>query len=151
MEVIEEALAILKETIGIIRTMLHGVPLEGIAEDAKRALAALPLAMNHLVKLNVKGAESDPDAKPPGVKRFLDQVTKLSKAQALAGTHPEALALRNEIAFYQAVKAGLVKFTSVGASKSKVEKAHVFSSRPGTTDPTRQRPDIFMQPLLHRA
>ena len=122
MEFIEEALTILKETIGIIRAMLHGVPLEGIAEDAKKALAVLPLAMNHLVKLNVKGAESDPDAKPPGVKRFLDQVTKLSKAQALAGTHSEALALRNEIAFYQAVKAGLVKFTSVGAGKSKVEK-----------------------------
>ena len=121
-EFIEEALAILKETIGIVRTMLHGVPLEGIAENAKKALVALPLAMNHLVKLNVKGAESDPEAKPPGVKRFLDQVTKLSKAQALAGTHPEALALRNEIAFYQAVKAGLVKFTSVGAGKSKVEK-----------------------------
>ena len=121
-EFIEGALAILKETIGIIRTLLHGVPLEGIAEDAKKALAALPLAMNHLVKLNVKGTESDLDAKPPGVKRFLDQVTKLSKAQALAGTHRDALALRNEIAFYQAVKAGLVKFTSVGSGKGKVEK-----------------------------
>ena len=121
-EFIEGALVILKETIGIIRTMLHGVPLEGIAGDAKKALAALPLAMNHLVKLNVNGTESDPNAKPHGVKRFLDQVTKLSKAQALAGTHPEALALRNEIAFYQAVKAGLVKYTSVGSGKSKVEK-----------------------------
>jgi len=121
-EFIEEALAILKETIGIVRAMLHGVPLEAIAEDAKRALAALPLAMNHLVKLNVNGNNSTTDIKPSGVKRFLDQVTKLSKAQALAGTHPEALLLRNEIAFYQAVKAGLIKFTSVGAGKSKVEK-----------------------------
>jgi len=78
--------------------------------------------MNHLVKLNVNGNNSTTDIKPSGVKRFLDQVTKLSKAQALAGTHPEALLLRNEIAFYQAVKAGLIKFTSVGAGKSKVEK-----------------------------
>ncbi|MGE4337236.1 MAG: type I restriction endonuclease subunit R [Pigmentiphaga sp.] len=121
-EFIEEALKIVKETVGVIRDMLHGVNLEGIATDAKRALAALPVAMNHLVKLNQKPEGAAPDEKPPGVKRFLDQVTKLSKAQALAGTHPDALAFRNEIAFYQAVKAGLVKFTGVGAGKSKTEK-----------------------------
>jgi type I restriction enzyme R subunit len=121
-EFIDEALKILKDTVCAIRDMLHGVNLEGIATDAKKALVALPLAMNHLVKLNQKPKGAAPDEKPPGVKRFLDQVTRLSKAQALAGTHPEALALRNEIAFYQAVKAGLVKFTSVGAGKSKTEK-----------------------------
>lgn len=121
-EYIDEALKILKDTVSVIREMLHGVNLEGLDTDPKKALAALPLAMNHLVKLNQKPEGAAPDEKPPGVKRFLDQVTKLSKAQALAGTHPEALALRNEIAFYQAVKAGLVKFTSVGAGKSKTEK-----------------------------
>jgi len=121
-EFIDEALKILKDTISAIREMLHGVNLEGIATDAKKALAVLPLAMNHLVKLNQKPEGTAPDEKPPGVKRFLDQVAKLSKAQALAGTHPEALALRNEIAFYQAVKAGLVKYTNVGAGKSKTEK-----------------------------
>lgn len=121
-EFIDEALKIVKETVGVIRDMLHDVNLEGITIDAKKALVALPLAMNHLVKLNQKSEDAISEAKPPGVKRFLDQVTKLSKAQALAGTHPEALMLRNEIAFYQAVKAGLVKFTSVGVGKSKVEK-----------------------------
>ena len=121
-EFIDEALRILKETVGVIRDMLHGINLDGVGTDARKALIALPLAMNHLVKLNQNPEGSAPNSKPPGVKRFLDQVTKLSKAQALAGTHPEALALRNEIAFYQAVKAGLVKFTSVGAGKNKTEK-----------------------------
>ncbi len=121
-EFIDEALSILKETIGIIRDMLHGIDLTGVATDAKRALAALPLAMNHLVKLNQKKEGAKEDEKPEGVKRFLDQVVKLTKAQALAGTHPDALLFRNEIAFYQAVRAGLVKFTSVGTGKSKVEK-----------------------------
>ena len=87
-EFIDEALKIVKETVGVIRDMLHGVNLEGIATDAKKALVALPLAMNHLVKLNQKPEGAPQDTKPPGVKRFLDQVTKLSKAQALAGTHP---------------------------------------------------------------
>lgn len=121
-EFVEEALKILQDTISAIRAMLHGLDLEGVASDAKKALAALPVAMNHLAKLNRLPKDAKPGDKPPGVKRFLDQVAKLTKAQALAGTHPEALALRNEIAFYQAVKAGLVKFTSVGAGKSKVEK-----------------------------
>lgn len=121
-EFVEEALKILQDTISVIRAMLHGLDLEGVASDAKKALAALPVAMNHLAKLNRLPKDAKPGDKPPGVKRFLDQVAKLTKAQALAGTHPEALVLRNEIAFYQAVKAGLVKFTSVGAGKSKVEK-----------------------------
>lgn len=121
-EFVEEALKILQETLGVIRTMLHGVDLDGVATDAKKALLALPVAMNHLAKLNRLPKGAKPGEKPPGVKRFLDQVAKLTTAQALAGTHPAALVLRNEIAFYQAVKAGLVKFTSVGAGKSKVEK-----------------------------
>lgn len=121
-EFVETAVKILKETIGIIRDMLHGVDLAGVDQDAKKALAALPKAMNHLVELNVKPEGSKPEDHPPGVKRFLDQVTKLTQAQALSGTHPEALALRNEIAFYQAVKVGLVKFTSAGKAKSALEK-----------------------------
>jgi type I restriction enzyme R subunit len=60
-EFIDEALKILKDTVGAIRDMLHGVNLEGIANDAKKALAALPLAMNHLVKLNQKPEGAAPD------------------------------------------------------------------------------------------
>lgn len=121
-EFVDEALRILKDELSAIRDMLHGVDLDGAAADAKKALATLPVAMNHLVKLNRLPKDAKPGDQPPGVKRFLDRVAKLTKAQALAGTHPEALALRNEIAFYQAVKAGLVKYTGAGSGKSKVEK-----------------------------
>ncbi|MDP1543436.1 MAG: type I restriction endonuclease subunit R [Polycyclovorans sp.] len=121
-EFVDEALRILKDELSAIRDMLHGIDLDGVAIDAKKALATLPIAMNHLVKLNRLPKDAKPGDQPPGVKRFLDRVAKLTKAQALAGTHPEALALRNEIAFYQAVKAGLVKYTGAGSGKSKVEK-----------------------------
>jgi type I restriction enzyme R subunit len=121
-EFVDEALRILKDELSAIRDMLHGVDLDGVAIDAKKALATLPIAMNHLVKLNRLPKDAKPGDQPPGVKRFLDRVAKLTKAQALAGTHPEALALRNEIAFYQAVKAGLVKYTGAGSGKNKVEK-----------------------------
>ena len=60
-EFIDEALKILKETITIIRDMLHGVDLSGVDTDAKRALIALPVAMNHLVRLNLKTDGSEPD------------------------------------------------------------------------------------------
>ncbi len=121
-EFVDEALRILKDELSAIRDMLHGIDLDGVATDAKKALATLPVAMNHLVKLNRLPKDAKPGDQPPGVKRFLDRVAKLTKAQALAGTHPEALTLRNEIAFYQALKAGLVKYTGAGSGKSKVEK-----------------------------
>jgi type I restriction enzyme R subunit len=66
--------------------------------------------------------EDDGHGRNRGVKRFLDQVVKLTKAQALAGTHPEALAIREEIAFLQAVRAALVKHTKTQAGMSEVEK-----------------------------
>lgn len=121
-EFVDEALRILKDELSAIRDRMHGVDLDGVASDAKKALAMLPIAMNYLVKLKRMPKDAKPGDQPPGVKWFLDRVAKLTKAQALAGTHPEALALRNEIAFYQAVKAGLVKYTGAGSGKSKVEK-----------------------------
>ena len=45
-----------------------------------------------------------------GKKRFIDAVTALSKAFAIAVPHPEAMKIKDEVAFFQAVKSRLVKF-----------------------------------------
>ena len=66
--------------------MLHGVNLEGIATDAKKALVALAAGNEPSGQAQPKAGRRATGYKMPGVKRFLDQVTKLSKAQALAGT-----------------------------------------------------------------
>ncbi|MDI6701118.1 MAG: type I restriction endonuclease subunit R [bacterium] len=45
-----------------------------------------------------------------GKKRYIDAVTALSKAFAMAIPHQKALELKDDVAFFQAVKARLVKF-----------------------------------------
>lgn len=116
---IETALAILKETIGIIREMYHGFDYERFSHSAQHALILLPAAMEHIVTFD---SEDDGHGRNRGVKRYLDQVAKLTKAQALAGTHPEAIPIREEIAFFQAVRSALVKHTKTNAGMSAVEK-----------------------------
>ena len=49
-------------------------------------------------------------------------MAKLTTAQALAGTLPEAMAVREEIAFLQAVRVSLIKLTRAGAGMSRFEK-----------------------------
>jgi type I restriction enzyme R subunit len=45
-----------------------------------------------------------------GKKRFIDEVAALSKALALAVPHEQAMDVMDEVAFFQAIKARLVKF-----------------------------------------
>ncbi len=55
-----------------------------------------------------------------GKNRYIREVTYLSQSFALAMPHPEAVAIKDEVAFLQAVKARLVKFeTSTGGKSSR--------------------------------
>ena len=56
-----------------------------------------------------------------GKNRFINEVTLLSKAFALSIPHEEALAVKDEVAFFQAVKARLVKFVSGGTGRSDID------------------------------
>jgi type I restriction enzyme R subunit len=56
-----------------------------------------------------------------GKKRYLAEVTALSKAFALAVPHEEALKIRDEVGFFQEVRAGLAKATVEGEGKSPEE------------------------------
>ena len=53
-----------------------------------------------------------------GKNRFMREVTLLSQAFALSIPHEEAMAIKDEVAFFQAVKARLVKFEGTGTGKS---------------------------------
>jgi len=98
----EEAVALLLEKHEVVTAMLRGfdstkfytgTPLE--------RLAVLPGAMEHILTLD------------DGKGRFLQAVSELSKAFALAVPHESALAIREAVAFFQAVRAGFIKATSV--------------------------------------
>jgi type I restriction enzyme R subunit len=114
-----QALAILLDTLDVIRReFFHGFDYTGFG-DPKRALVLLGPAMEHVLQVD---PEPDEKGRNRGVRAYLDQVAKLTKAQALAGTRSEAMALRDEIAFFQAVRVCLIKLTRAGETRSRLEK-----------------------------
>lgn len=56
-----------------------------------------------------------------GKERFVKEVTMLSQAFAIAVPHPEAMDVKEEVSFFQAVKARLVKFDVTGSGKTDEE------------------------------
>lgn len=56
-----------------------------------------------------------------GKKRFIDEITALSKAFAISIPHEQAMDAKDEVAFFQAVKARLSKFDGTGSGKSNEE------------------------------
>jgi type I restriction enzyme R subunit len=70
-------------------------------------------------KLTIILESADYVASPEvGKDRFIGQVNLLSKAFALSVPHPKAMELKDEVGFFQAVKARLVKFETRGTGKS---------------------------------
>lgn len=116
-EDVDQAVSVLLDTVDAIRALFHGLDITGF-EVPRRALELLPKAMNHVLAVD----PADDDGQNRGVKRFMDLVTKASRAQALAGSHAKAVALADEVAFYQAVRAGLVKYTASGKKLTRTER-----------------------------
>jgi type I restriction enzyme, R subunit len=93
-----EALPLLMEQVWICRGLFHGFDFQRFfAASPIERLKLLPAAQEHIL---------DQD---DGKQRFVDAVLKLTKANALCGTLDEAIELEYEVAFFQAVKAALVK------------------------------------------
>jgi type I restriction enzyme R subunit len=111
----EEAVAMMLEKFEIVVSLFHGfdyIPFVGAGlracPSAKR-IAGIGAAMEHILQLE------------DGKKRYLAEVTALSKAFALAVPHEEALKIRDEVGFFQEVRAGLAKATVEGEGKSPEE------------------------------
>lgn len=109
----EEAFAVLEEKLDIIHGMFakganrEGFDYSGFEETPHKLL---PPAANYILSLD------------KGKQRFLDTVLQLNKAYSLCSTLDEAKALHKEIAFFSAIKAALVKHTSVNRSLSEEQK-----------------------------
>ncbi len=74
--------------------------------DAKNKLYIILQAEEHILGLQ------------DGKARFIKEVSLLSQAFALSVPHEKAMAIKDEVAFFQAVKARLVKFEVTGKGKS---------------------------------
>ena len=94
----DEAVRAMLARYEVCRDMFHGFDYSGALRGTPaQRMGLLPAAQNHVLGLD------------EGRKRFTAAVTDLSKAFALAVPRDEAIAIRDEAAFFQAVKAALVK------------------------------------------
>jgi type I restriction enzyme R subunit len=89
-----EAYAVLAEKLDILRGQLHGYDYSDFLTASHKRLAG---AANHILGLK------------DGKKRFADTALAMSKAFTLCCTLDEAKAVREEVAFFQAVKVILTK------------------------------------------
>ncbi|SDB60799.1 type I restriction enzyme, R subunit [Desulfonatronum thiosulfatophilum] len=106
----EQAVQLMLEKIEVVAGMYHGFPYEDYFEaDTSRKLSMILAAEEHILGLE------------DGKKRYIDQVTALSQAFAIAIPHEQALDVKDEIAFFQAVKARLAKFDSTGTGRTNEE------------------------------
>ncbi|MDM1543908.1 type I restriction endonuclease subunit R [Empedobacter sp. 189-2] len=106
----EQAVAIMLEKIEVISAMYHGFPYEDYFDaDTSKKLSMILAAEDHILGLE------------DGKKRYIDEVTALSKAFAIAIPHDQAMDAKDEISFFQAVKARLAKFDSTGSGKTDEE------------------------------
>jgi type I restriction enzyme R subunit len=97
----EQAVALMREKYEIVRGLFHGFDYRVFfTGSASQRLGVLPAAMEHVLQ------------QEDGKKRLLKSVSELARAFALAVPAEEALAIREEVALFQAVRASLLKVTS---------------------------------------
>ncbi|NCN11309.1 MAG: type I restriction endonuclease subunit R [Leptospira sp.] len=97
----EKAAQIMLEKLEVVSQMFHGFPYENFfSSDTGNKLNIILAAEDHILGLD------------NGKKRYIDAVTALSQAFAVAIPHEQALDAKDEVSFFQAVKSRLVKFDS---------------------------------------
>lgn len=106
----EQAVTLMLEKLEVISNMFHGFSYEDYFEaDTSKKLNTILAAEEHILGLD------------DGKKRFINEVAVLSKAFAIAIPHDQAMDAKDEVAFFQAVKARLAKFDSTGGGRSNEE------------------------------
>jgi type I restriction enzyme R subunit len=110
----DEAVRVMLEKYEVCRDLFHGFDWSRwkTGTPAER-LVLLPAAQEHIL------------AQGNGKDQFLQAVAELSRAFALAVPHEEALAIRDDVAFFQAVRAALVK-RAPGEAKPEEELDHAI-------------------------
>ena len=109
----EDAVNVLLEKYEILVNLFHGFNYEKFFTGTpNEKMALIPAAIDHVLK------------QKDGKERLLKYVTELSKAFALAVPNEAALKIRDEVGFFQAVKASLAKTTiTTGKSEEQLDSA----------------------------
>lgn len=106
----EQAVDLMLEKLEVVSNILDGFSYESyFEEDTSRKLSVILECEEHILGID------------DGKKRFINEINALSKAFAIAVPHEQAMDAKEEIAFFQAIKARLVKFDSTGSGKTNIE------------------------------
>lgn len=106
----EQAVQLMLEKLEVVSQMYHGFEYETYFEaDTSKKLSMILSAEEHILGLD------------DGKKRYINEVTALSKAFAIAIPHDQAMDAKDEVSFFQAVKARLAKFDGTGSGKTDEE------------------------------
>ena len=106
----EQAVQLMLEKLEIISDMYSGFEYEEYFQsDTSQKLSIILAAEEHILGLE------------DGKKRYINQVAALSQAFAIAIPNEQAMDVKDEVAFFQAVKARLAKFDSTGSGKTDEE------------------------------
>ncbi len=109
----EQAVAAMREKYEVCRDLFHGFDRTAWVDGAPaERLSLLPAAQEHVL------------AQENGKERCLAAVRALSQAFALAVPHAEAMRIRDDVAFFQAVRAALSKrAASAGRTDEELDRA----------------------------
>ncbi len=106
----EQAVQLMHEKLEVVSNMYHGFTYKNYFEsDTSKKLSTILAAEEHILGLE------------DGKKRYINEVTALSKAFSIAIPHDEAMDVKDEVSFFQAVKARLAKFDSTGSGRTDEE------------------------------
>ena len=106
----EQAVGLMLEKMEVISALFHGFAYEHYFDaDTAQKLSLILAAEEHILGLE------------DGRKRYINEVTALSQAFAIAVPHAQAMDAKDEVGFFQAVKARLAKFESVSEGRSNEE------------------------------
>lgn len=115
-----QAIAVLLEKYEVVADMFHGFDCTaGISGSPVQRLKCLAEAIEWILARQHEAAnkEVSDDARKAAHRRYQDAVLALTKAFALAAASDEAREIRDHVAFYQTIRAALVKSSETGLSK----------------------------------
>lgn len=107
-----EAVAVLLERYDIVKTMFHGFDYARALEgEPKERLRVMAEAIELILDKQHKAAEQETSkkAKKRAHRRYQDAVLALTKAFSLTSATEEARTIRDEVGFFQAIRAALAK------------------------------------------
>ena len=119
-----QAVAVMVEKYEVVRDMYHGFDYaSAMTGTPQERLAMMAGAIEWILDLQQKLAakENTKEGKKNAHRRYQDAVLALSKAFSLASASDEAREIREEVGFFQAIRAALVK-SSTGSGVTQQER-----------------------------